>query len=449
VSPLEVRVRAIAGGGAGVADLPDGRAVFVHGTAPGDRALVRVSEEKPRWARAELVRLLEEGPGRRTPPCRFAGRCGGCTLEHLRYAEQLRWKGRFVADALERIGGVAPADPPEVTPSPREVRYRSRVSFHLRRLRGGRVVAGFHALGRPGRIVDVDGGCLLPEEPLAAAWDALRDAWGPGAALLPAGPRLRLTLRRVSEGVLLVVEGGASAGDGRRAGAEELVARAEGIVAVWHRPRRSEPAELLAGLAATHETWLGRRYAVGASAFLQVNRDAAEALHAAVLGQVGRPAGLRVVDAYAGVGALGRRLATDGARVVAIEVDREAARAALDGAPDGFRVLEGTVEELLPEALPADVVVLNPPRSGVHEDVAARLGASGVERIVYVSCDPATLARDVARLGDAYEVRRVGAFDLFPQTAHVETVATLERRSGPPRGSAAEEPHEGGPCATT
>ncbi len=417
-----VRVRAIAAGGAGVAELPDGRVVFVHRTAPGDRARIRLTRSKSAWAQGELLELLEPGPGRREAPCPHYARCGGCTLEHLDYPEQLRWKGRLVSDALTRIGGMETAAP-DPSPSPREVRYRNRVSFTLKRLRSGRVVAGFHELERPARVVDLGGDCLLPEAPVARAWDALRGAWGPGARRLPAGGTLRLTLRAVEGGVVLVVEGGRGSGD-----APALLDAVPDLQAVWRKDAKG-PAQLLAGRGDTTEAWLGERFPVGASAFLQVNREAAELLHAAVVEAVDAAPGDAVVDAYCGVGVYGRTLARAGARVTGIELDAEAAAAARHAAPDGFSVLEGPVELRLPEALPARRVVLNPPRTGLHEAVPARLVASGVERLVYVSCDPATLARDAARLEERYRLAGVRAFDLFPQTAHVETVAVFEASS--------------------
>jgi tRNA/tmRNA/rRNA uracil-C5-methylase (TrmA/RlmC/RlmD family) len=159
---------------------------------------------------------------------------------------------------------------------------------------------------------------------------------------------------------------------------------------------------------------------------MQVNREGGGLLHRAVLRAIGPAQGLTVVDAYAGVGVLGRILAEQGATVTAIELDREAAGAAEQGAPTTFRMLQGRVEKLLEQALPADLVVLNPPRTGVDEGALARLSASGVRRIVYVSCDPATLARDVRRLAD-FRVAQVSCFDLFPQTTHVETLLVLER----------------------
>ena len=419
--PLDLHIRGIAAGGAGVADLPDGRVVFVHRTAPGDTVRARVTREKARWAEAELVELLEAGPARREAPCPSYARCGGCTVEHLDYREQLLWKSRIVADALGRIGGVHLEAPPAVVPSPRELRYRSRVSFHLRRIGGGRVVAGFHELDHPGRIVDMGGSCLLLEESLARVWDRLRFAWGEGARRLPAGEGLRLTLRSVEGGVVLVVEEGRGRGK-----PDELLTSVKGLLAIWHRPHRDKPAALLAGDPNTEEVWLGRRFRVGASAFMQVNREAGERLHEAVLRAVGDARGLKIVDAYAGVGVLGRRLAEAGATVVAIELDREAAAACADGAPSGLTVLQGRVEARLGEALPANLVLLIPPRSGVDAAALARLSDSGVERIVYVSCDPATLARDVARL-TGYRVTSTSCFDLFPQTTHVETLLVMER----------------------
>src|SRR5690606_21845044 len=212
-SGVEVEITGIAAGGAGVGRLPDGRAVFVHRTAPGERALVRVIEEKRRWARGELVRVLRPSPERREAPCPHYARCGGCTLEHLAYPAQLRAKAQIVADALRRIGGLE-AEPPDVVPSPEEFRYRNRVSFTLRRLGAGRVVAGFHEVNRPGRIVDITEACLLPEASIAEVWGRLRASWGEDASLLPSGRELRLTLRGTATGdVALLVEGGYAPGN--------------------------------------------------------------------------------------------------------------------------------------------------------------------------------------------------------------------------------------------
>lgn len=419
---VEVDIHGIAAGGAGVGRLPDGRVVFVQRTAPGERVRARVTEVHRRWTRARLLEVLEPAAARRPPPCRYYERCGGCTLEHLRYEAQLEAKGRIVADALQRIGRLE-VEPPVVEPSPNEFRYRNRVTFTFLRLGGGRVVAGFHELEQPGRIVDVGADCLLPEESLAAVWGALRRGWGPGARFLPGGPRLRLTLRTVRDDAVLVVHGGTGPGS-----PERLLQDVPGLVALWQK-RPGEPPAVLAGAQQPLEEWQDEELAVSGTAFLQVNREAAAVMQRYALEQVGEVSGKTVVDAYCGLGIFARQLARRGARVVGIERDREAVAGARAGAPEGARFLEGAVEDRLPEALPADVAILNPPRTGVHERVTEVLADSRLERIVYVSCDPATLARDAARLAPVYALDALRTFDLFPQTAHVETVATFTLRS--------------------
>lgn len=429
--PVEVSIHGITSEGAGVGRLPDGRAVFVHRTAPGDRVLVRVTEAKGRWARGLLDGLLEEGPNRRVPPCPLYDRCGGCTLQHLDYDAQLAARSTMVGDALRRIGGRKVADPP-VDPAASETHYRSRVTFTLRRREGGGVTAGYHALDRPGRIVDVHDECLLPEPEIGAAWTALREAWGPGAERLPAGDVLRLTLRSAEGGVVLTVDADRTSGDGD-AGA--LVAEVPGLLAVWRGRTEHDPPRLLAGDPDTVTRWQGFTIPVRTSAFVQVNRQGADRLHEATLREIGRPPReLRVVDAYCGAGVFGRRLARHGSRVTAIELDPEGAAAARmgeaevpEGSPGSFRVLEGPVEERLEEALPADLVLLNPPRAGVHPRVPDLLREARVPRILYVSCDPATLARDLDRLGPDYRIRHIQSFDLFPMTSHVETLVVLDR----------------------
>ncbi|HEX7119654.1 MAG TPA: TRAM domain-containing protein [Longimicrobiales bacterium] len=417
---VEVEITGIATGGAGVGRLPDGRAVFVHRTAPGDRAVVRVVEEKRRWARAELLRVLRPGPDRREAPCPHYARCGGCTVEHLTYAAQLRVKREIVADALRRIGGVE-AEVPAVVASPEEFRYRNRVSFTLRRLGGGRVVAGFHEVGRPGRVVDITQACLLPEPAVAEVWGRLRAAWGDDASRLPSGRELRLTLRGTAAGaVALLVEGGYAPGR-----ATELLERVAGLAAVWHRPAGAAGPVLLAGRETVPEVWADEELELSGAMFLQVNRGAAARLEAHVLERAGDVAGLRVVDAYCGVGLHARRLARAGARVVGIELDAHAVREARAAAPEGAEFVAGAVEEKLADALPAELAILNPPRTGLHPAVPEVLRARPPARLIYVSCDPATLARDLARLAPVYRTRSVRCLDLFPQTAHVETVVEL------------------------
>lgn len=409
---VQVQVRALSSNGAGVADLPDGRVGFIRRTAPGDTVEARVRKVKKRWAEATLERVLEPSPDRVDPPCALFGRCGGCALQHVAYDRQLEWKGRFVADALTRIGGIN-VEPPVVEASPETFGYRNRMTFTLRRIGGHGVVAGLHASDDPDRIVDVGDECLLPEPPVAEAWQRLRRVWRSGGRPLPAAHELRLTLRTVDDQVLFVVRGGA---DEWHPG--ELVERVGGVRAVWHHPSgRHRPTRVFG------EAWGDERVPVAGYAFLQVNRKAADGLVQYVLDQ--RGSGSTAVDAYCGVGVYGRALARDGWEVTGIERDPDAAAAARHDAPEGFRVLEGPVEDHLGAHLPADLVILNPPRTGVQEWVPGMLSYHRPGRVIYVSCDPATLARDSARLLPAYRLESLRAFDLFPQTPHVETVAVF------------------------
>jgi 23S rRNA (uracil1939-C5)-methyltransferase len=415
-----VEIRGIAAGGAGVGRDAAGKAVFVHRTAPGELVSVVVEEERSRWSRGRLSEILRPSPDRRDAPCPHYDRCGGCTLEHLRYEAQLAAKADLVRETLRRIGGTDLALP-EVVPSPREFRYRNRVSFTLLRLPGGRVVAGFHELARPGRILDIGADCLLPEEPIARAWSSLRAAWGPGAERLPGGRRLRLTLRASEAGeVALLVEGGSGAGQ-----AEQLLADVPGLTSIWQRRHAAEQPRRSAGRALLAEAWQEEEVEVGGVVFLQVNRGAAALLEEHVLRVLGDVAGRTIVDAYCGVGLHARRLARAGARVTGIELDAHAVAEAERAAPENARFLAGRVEELLQQALPAELVILNPPRAGIDAAAARTLLATPPLRIVYVSCDPATLARDIGRLGTRFGVASLRCFDLFPQTAHVETVAEL------------------------
>ena len=419
MTSVQVTIDAIAAGGAGVGRAPDGRALFVHRTAPGELVTARITEKKPRFARGQLIRVDEPSAHRRTAPCSYYDRCGGCTLEHLQYDAQLAVKARIVADAVARIGGMT-INVPEVVPSPFELRYRNRVSFTLVRLGDGQVRAGFHEIHRPDRVLDIDESCLMPEAAVAEAWQRLRAAWGRNASRLPSGQRLRLTLRATAAGdAALLVQGGF--GPGRP---DELLPRVPMLRAIWHQPRPGDEPVLLAGSDRLGERWQDEDIELGGAVFLQVNREAAVLLENHVLEVAGDVENRVVVDAYCGVGLHTRRLSARGARVTGIELDSRAIGEAERGAP-GAHFITDTVEAALPSVLPVDLVVVNPPRAGLDAAVVAALVAQPPDRIIYISCDPATLARDLKRLAPAFALRSIRCFDLFPQTAHVETVVEL------------------------
>ena len=409
---VELSIDAIAAGGDGVGR-HEGLVVFVPRAAPGDLARVAV-ESRGRFARGRLVELLRASPDRVDPPCPHytRDRCGGCQLQHLRYEAQLAAKQRVVVDALERIGGRA-ALAPHVTPSASQWRYRRKLTLAMR-WTGGRWVAGLHAYDDPGRVFEV-ADCPITDERVLAVWRELLAA----GRHLPRARQLRASVRLLDVGAAVVVEGG-TAWESRRA----FFAAVPSLTALWWT-RAGGRRHLVASRA----TGRGVEGAAAGAAFVQVNAAAAASLGDYVVERALAHAPRTAVDAYAGTGDTAVRLAASGVRVTALELDADAVAASARRLPPGSRAVGGRVEDTLAAVLPADVVVVNPPRAGLHERVPALLAspAAGHRAVVYVSCNPATLARDVARL-PGHEVVSLRSFDMFPQTAHVETVCELVRR---------------------
>jgi len=400
---VQLRVHAIAAGGDGVGR-SEGLVVFVPRTAPGDLALVRIDSVK-RFARGTVDSIIEPSADRVTPPCDHyvVDRCGGCQLQHISYEAQLEAKRIVVRDSLQRIARANVALP-AIRPSAKEWRYRNKLTLAMRRGTEGWTM-GLHPYDDPAGVFQlVD--CPITDERVVAAWAEIMSA----AALLPDADELRGTVRLASDEIVVLVRGG---GDWTQA--EAFFAELPSASALWWAPD-SGRTELL----------FERRRALAGTSFGQVNEAVGAALHGYVVDRVAANSPTTVVDAYAGTGETAEALAKLGVRVTAIEVDREAASLCASRLPAGSRSLVGRVETLITKALPADLVILNPPRVGVHERVTRALEArhEQVHVIIYVSCDPATLARDIARL-PSYRVRSLESFDMFPQTAHVETVCEL------------------------
>lgn len=403
-----VRIERMAAGGDGVGRLDDGIVVFTPRTAPGDLARVSVAREK-RMARGLPIEILEPGPQRTDPPCPHYtnDRCGGCQLQHVTYEAQLAIKGQVIADALQRIGR-RQVEPPVVEGSDRPWRYRRKLTLAMKR-RGPRWIAGLHPYDNPVAVFALDD-CPITQEPVVAIWKEILAAqrWFPEAKAL------RGAVRLLDEGASFHLEGGASWGRAR-----EFFAQVPSVHALFWTPEGATRAQPL------HERAKGS--AQGGISFVQVNAGVAARLREHVLARARAHAPRVVIDGYAGTGDTAVPLARDGARVTAIELDRAAVAIARARLPQGSRAEAGRVEMLLPSELPADLVLLNPPRAGVDERVTAALAgaaAQGTRAIIYTSCNPATLARDVARL-PGWRIASLAGFDMFPQTAHVETVCEL------------------------
>ena len=408
VGRAELVIESIAAGGDGVAR-HEGLVVLTPRTAPGDRALVAIRPEK-RMGRGLLERVIEPGPGRIDPPCPHYvnDRCGGCQVQHLAYDAQLAAKGAIIRDALVRIGKRRLDAAPPVRASDRPWRYRRKLTLAMER-RGPRWVAGLFPYDdprHPFELVD----CPITDERVVGVWRSILAA----AALLPAAERLRGAVRLLDDGgATFTLEGGTQ----WRAVAA-FAASVPELAGIWWHPA-GEPRRLV------HD----RGASAGGASFVQVNATVAAALHQHVLERVRAHRPRRVVDGYAGAGDTAVPLARDGVNVTAIELDREAAARCRALLPPGSESLTGRVEALLPRTLPADVVLLNPPRAGVDPAVTAALTDTMAPAIIYTSCNPATLARDLARL-PGYRIASLQGFDMFPQTAHVETVCELVPEDG-------------------
>jgi 23S rRNA (uracil1939-C5)-methyltransferase len=402
---VSVSIESIAAGGNGVGR-KDGLVVFVPRTAPGDLVTTQISG-RGHFARGSLRSVVTPSPVRIDPPCPHYVRdkCGGCQLQHMTYDSQLAAKRTIIRDSLQRIGKRS-IGPPEIERSPKEWRYRTKLTLAIRR-RGARWVAGLHPYDDPVSVFPLTD-CPITDRRVVAAWREIMEA----DAYFPDARELRGSVRITSGGPTLVMIGGQS-----WAARDQFSAAVQSVSAVWWEPADGKPRRVL---------YDRRTDRTPSASFAQVNAEMAEALGRYLLERARDLSPLTAVDAYAGAGQTAALLTEAGVAVTAIELDPEASEWSSSILRPPSRALQGRVEDILPSTLPADIVILNPPRAGVDGRVTEALeaNASRVGSLIYVSCNPATLARDVARL-PSYGIEAVRAFDMFPQTAHVETVFEL------------------------
>jgi 23S rRNA (uracil1939-C5)-methyltransferase len=400
---VSLTIDTIAAGGDGVAR-NEGLVVFVPRSAPGDVITASVAG-KGHFARGALRTILRPSPVRIEPTCPHytRERCGGCQIQHIQYSAQLDAKQRIITDAMLRIGK-RDITPPEVVPSMNEWRYRTKLTLAMRHRSGG-WIAGLHPYDDPGRVFAL-ADCPITDRRVVTAWRELMHA----SEFFPDAASLRGSVRWTDDGPTFVLIGATRWSDHSR-----FFEAVPTLAALYWEPEDA-PRQLLGDR---------RVRATPAASFAQVNPVVAAVLREYVFGVVRSFNPASVIDAYSGAGDLAVNLANTGVAVVAIELDRDAAQWAEQRLAPPSRSLVGRVEEVLPRLAPADVVVVNPPRSGLHADVTEALAEMPNNRaIVYVSCDPATLARDAARLS-SHSIQSIRAFDMFPQTSHVETVCVL------------------------
>jgi 23S rRNA (uracil1939-C5)-methyltransferase len=443
---LELQIDSLAYGGNGVARL-NGFVVFVRRGLPGDRVRARVTKVQRRHAEAVVTEVIQAGSARVDAPCAHYPACGGCRFQDLAYDRQLEAKHAWVEDSLRRIAGIAEPPLEPIVGAESIFHYRNRMEYSFTQEEGGPAL-GLHRAGRWDEVLEIRN-CWLTTE----LGNSIRDTVADWAR----EERLPAYDQATGEGYLrhLVVREGKNTGQAlvqlvthrrERFDRERLIEVLTAIPEVrsiqWSVNDTSAevtnlPCELLWGEEAIEEEIGGLRFRIRPNAFLQTNTRMAERLYALAREAAGLSGGETVYDLYCGIGTIGLSLARDALTVWGIEVSEESVACAIENAElngiGNAAFFAGNVGQVLRElrdrAGDPDVVVVDPPRAGLAGKALKRLGELAATRLVYVSCNPTTLAGDAKRLLGEYGYRllRTTPVDMFPHTPHVESVSLLER----------------------
>ncbi len=431
----------------------NGMAVFVPGALPGETVLTQLVDLKRNYARGGLLEIIEQSHSRRQPPCPHYASCGGCTLQHVDYAEQLKLKTMLVRDSLARLAGLGEVNVLPALGMEQPWHYRNKAGFHVAvhdgkyelgyYEEGSRTLAGiFRASGSP------SAGCLLVDDELnelAAFIQKLLNKYGSTA-----GPRERngrffrhVVLRKAAssgEMMAVLVTAGGQWPDGK-VFVSELLAAFPDLTSIMRNINDVSSGYVLgpqfitlAGQDHITDTLGGLSFRISAASFYQVNSSQTLVLYEKVLAYAALTGVETVMDAYSGVGTIALYLARHAKKVCGLEVDAQAvADARLNAALnqiDNVDFLAGEAEKSLPglaaQGLRPDVIVLDPPRAGCNQAVLEAVAAMSPPRVIYVSCDPGTLARDLRFLTSrGCRVQEVQPVDMFPWTSSIETVVLM------------------------
>jgi 23S rRNA (uracil1939-C5)-methyltransferase len=443
---LELDVESLAFGGNGVARL-NGFVVFVRRGLPGDKVRARVTKVQRRHAEALAVEVLEPSTLRVDAPCEHYPACGGCRFQDLAYEAQLEAKADQVRDALARIGGVVKPPLEPIVPAESIFHYRNKLEYSFTSTPAGPSL-GFHKAGRWDEVLDIER-CWLTTDLGNAVRHAVRD-WAREAGLAAydqaegSGYLRHLVYREGRNTGQVLIQLVTAPGELHDADGLVAALRRFPEVRSIHHAVNETPAEvtnlpttLLWGDDAIEEAIGGLRFRVRPTAFLQTNTAMAERLYQLAVECAGLTGEETVWDLYCGIGAIGLTMARDALTVWGIDISEESIACALENADLNGIVnaafyagdVGQAIEELQDRSGAPDVVVVDPPRAGLSNKAVRRLGRIGAARIVYVSCNPTTLAGNVKQLAAdwSYELRQARPVDMFPHTPHVETVALLER----------------------
>ncbi len=427
--------------GDGLGRTSEGQVVFIPYAAPGEQIRAWIKAGKADYLQGALLEIIEASPDRVVPPCPYFGLCGGCQWQHLSYPAQLEWKGRILQDLLARIGklpGIVQAPPVALT---RQWRYRTRAQLKVR-VQGDRCLLGFFQRDSK-RVVDVEA-CPLLHPSLDQTLQVLRTLRYPSLArLFPDLSEIRIGVGERTGEVLVLFRSFRGERQALRHLFHALQGKVPGVVGVVRAQGDPGRDPILAdwqGRPFYFEEIAGMTFRVGALSFFQVSAEAAEALLERVLSLADLRGEERVLDLYCGVGTFTIPVAKRAGQVIGVEGNPHAVRDAIhnvrrNGISNG-RIIRASVEDALFDLTaedPWDLVLLDPPRQGLSPRALEGLLRLAPRRIIYLSCDPSTLARDLAGLVQGgYRPLQVQALDLFPQTYHIEAVVLLDHESRTP-----------------
>lgn len=427
MNSFEITIDRLANNGRGIGTAPDGKKTFVNGAVAGDRLEVMSGTEKPRFREASILRVVEPSRARIAADCPYAEECGGCCFRQMRYEAELAAKAGFVRDAFRRIGGFE-IEPSPIVPSPFTAAYRNKVEFAV----NGKT-AGFYS-ERTHRVIPIAECRAVPPE-----FIRIKDC------LCTLAEMKNIVLRKsglTGEIMAVIVTG-----DERLPREKEFTAAVREalpeVTTLIHNVNGKSGGQVLGtrcrtlyGSGFIRDRIRGVPVELGALSFFQVNTPAAELLYGVAAGYAELKPGETLLDLYCGMGTIGLSMADAETKLIGVEIVPEAVRSAERSAAvlgmRNARFICGDAGRaaacLMREKLRPDVIVLDPPRRGCSEETIAAVRALAPSRIVMVSCDPATAARDAGSLG--YIPVRLAPVDLFPRTKHVETVCLLVRRNG-------------------
>ncbi|MGM0498810.1 MAG: 23S rRNA (uracil(1939)-C(5))-methyltransferase RlmD [Bacillota bacterium] len=443
-----LKIEDLAHGGDGVARAENGMAVFISLTLPGDLVKAKITKIKKDYAFAELIEVIEAGPGRIKAPCPVYNECGGCQLQHIDYQKELEFKKNNIKQLINRIAEIKDFKLMDVLAADDNFRYRNKAQFPLKINENDQITAGFYKRGSHDIVPNHD--CLIQHPLINRILRITLEELNKFQLSVYNEDSLQGLLRHLvirvgsctNQALLVMVTNGDDFID------KNLIARTlmrkipelKGVVQNINNENTNvifgKKDLLLAGENKITE-YIGKTaYLISARSFFQVNTMQAKKLYDTAAEYLGNDRSFKIIDAFSGTGSIALYLADKAEKIYAIESLESAVKDAEENAKlnnvNNIEFKKGMVEEKLPELLEKEKiesVIFDPPRKGLDEKTVNLLLSSSIEKIIYISCNPATQARDLKKLKEKYQLVKIQPVDLFPQTYHIESVALLELKA--------------------